>query len=257
MARFTDAMFEDAKRRFEMTISKKLWARDNGAMRLRFDEMVDAHTVKLLADYKADAEAKSVQAQVPSTRHDLALFARTLPVMGYFKEDGRVTDEELALYSRDPLFGRDKGHPYPKSMEMSAVMVYMADSMRAVGYMGFSACRMCGERAGTYDMMTPDYKWRFPEKWQHYITAHGFKPPAEFIHDAMVWTGYDQHEDYVMEGSAAEVQACDSCKARAGEHCCHPGLTDANSFYVSNHAEARTKHPDCPMLKPGTKNIRF
>ena len=37
-------------------------------------------------------------------------------------------------------------------------------------------------------MLTPDHKWMYPQKWEHYIIEHSVKPDNEhFIQDAIVW----------------------------------------------------------------------
>ena len=62
--------------------------------------------------------------------------------------------------------------------------------------MGYASCRLCGGvnprtkkfegLLGTSDMLTPDEKWVFPEKWQHYIIEYGVRPfPEKFIEDAI------------------------------------------------------------------------
>jgi len=71
--------------------------------------------------------------------------------------------------------------------ERSACLLYMDQSTKHLQYRGFAACRICGERLGTADMLTPDGKFTFPQCWQHYITAHEVRPDEEFIQAAMDW----------------------------------------------------------------------
>jgi hypothetical protein len=71
--------------------------------------------------------------------------------------------------------------------QIDACMVYMGAAMKCAAYLGFASCRLCGEMLGTCDMLTPNKKWIFPEKWQHYILLHGVKPDAQFIRDAVSW----------------------------------------------------------------------
>lgn len=44
---------------------------------------------------------------------------------------------------------------------------------------GSSKCRICGESNGSTDITDGVYVW--PSGFAHYITAHGVKPPQNFI----------------------------------------------------------------------------
>jgi len=72
--------------------------------------------------------------------------------------------------------------------EKRAVLEYMAASRRGPGYMGYAQCRLCGVNLGDCDMTTPDGRWEFPEKWEHYILEHGLRPTVDaFIESALAW----------------------------------------------------------------------
>lgn len=46
-------------------------------------------------------------------------------------------------------------------------------------YRGSSPCRFCGERNGSKEYHTNEFRW--PEGYVHYVDEHGVKPPQEFI----------------------------------------------------------------------------
>jgi hypothetical protein len=72
--------------------------------------------------------------------------------------------------------------------EYKAVLAYLDFGMDEKSYKGSAKCRICGAKLGSSDMLTPDMKWRFPEKFQHYITKHDVVPPSEpFIDSAVRW----------------------------------------------------------------------
>jgi hypothetical protein len=55
-------------------------------------------------------------------------------------------------------------------------------------YMGKATCRLCGEKLGSKDYYSPDGKWKFPEKFEHYLVEHDIKPYQQFIDDAKEWS---------------------------------------------------------------------
>lgn len=73
--------------------------------------------------------------------------------------------------------------------EIHACPSYMNHAKACQACMGHANCRLCDRELGCKDMLTPDEKWIFPEKWDHYITVHGVKPDEEFIRDALEWMG--------------------------------------------------------------------
>lgn len=77
--------------------------------------------------------------------------------------------------------------------EVKALVAYMEAGEFCTQYRGSAGCRICGTTLGTVDMVTPDKKWRFPEKWEHYIEAHGVRPPEAFVQDALTW--HQEHQE--------------------------------------------------------------
>lgn len=71
--------------------------------------------------------------------------------------------------------------------EKTACLEYIEASKSFEEYRGFAGCRICGATLGTRDMITPDNKFVFPEKWEHYIIEHGVRPDDEFIRSAISW----------------------------------------------------------------------
>lgn len=76
-----------------------------------------------------------------------------------------------------------------KSDEYLACIKYLQAGRKHRGYKGSAKCRICGVRLGSYDMITPDRKWLFPQEYDHYLTEHKLKPnKIQFIEDAVNWT---------------------------------------------------------------------
>ena len=112
--------------------------------------------------------------------------AETLQSMGYWEEERFLS---VLKPTENP---RAKQEVLEKvslmaTKERDAVLSYMNAGELGIAWMGYAGCRICGEQLGTTCQMTPDKKWRFPEKWQHYIVEHNVKPDEEFIKDAMIW----------------------------------------------------------------------
>lgn len=91
-------------------------------------------------------------------------------------------------------FWKDKIEDCPnldwfQSKEYLACIKYLQAGHKHKGYKGWANCRLCGIRLGTYDMITPDRKWIFPERYDHYLIGHKIKPnKLQFIIDAVNWT---------------------------------------------------------------------
>ena len=114
-------------------------------------------------------------------RHDEA---QDIPMMGYWNtpyEDGPDARCKEVVQHIAPMTNH----------LVDALVAYMDAGDFCTQYRGFAGCRVCGTTLGTMDMVTPDRKWRFPEKWQHYIQAHGVRPPEAFVEDALRW--YEEH----------------------------------------------------------------
>jgi hypothetical protein len=76
------------------------------------------------------------------------------------------------------------------SHEYEAIMTYIEESKIYIAYLGWASCRGCGKELGCCDMITPDKKFIFPEKYEHYISIHQIRPPDDFINMAVQW--YDK-----------------------------------------------------------------
>lgn len=75
--------------------------------------------------------------------------------------------------------------PYPikntfednRLLEMTAN--YLDNGEKINHYLGFSCCRICGERLGTSDCSDGTYVW--PEKLSHYLIKHKVSLPLNFV----------------------------------------------------------------------------
>jgi len=104
----------------------------------------------------------------------LAKLTENAPRMGYFE----THDPAEALVLVAPMTEAEK----------SACISYLKAGGWGVGWMGYAACRICGQCLGTSCNLTPDGKWRYPARWEHYVEVHGCRPPSEkFIRDALAW----------------------------------------------------------------------
>lgn len=63
--------------------------------------------------------------------------------------------------------------------ERERIAHYLDRGEDVAHWMGYSACRICGERLGTVDQSDGVFQW--PAKFSHYLRAHSVRPPAEFI----------------------------------------------------------------------------
>lgn len=108
-------------------------------------------------------------------RHDL--LASILGIAGITGSPEAAREEVLRYVAQM--------HP----MTRAHVLHYMASSRVWERYMGWAECRLCGAHLGSADMITPDGRWVFPEKWEHYIIAHGVAPTdPDFSVDAVAWS---------------------------------------------------------------------
>ncbi|MBE9925061.1 hypothetical protein G8C93_04020 [Cellulosimicrobium cellulans] len=55
---------------------------------------------------------------------------------------------------------------------------YLARGHIARAYMGWSTCRMCGQRNGNLEFTDGTFVW--PEGLRHYVEDHGVRPPDRF-----------------------------------------------------------------------------
>ena len=106
--------------------------------------------------------------------HRLGELAMDLPSMGYFE----TNDAAEALAWVKPM----------TEAERVACVRYLKAGGLGIGWKGIASCRVCGETMGTTCNITPDGRWKYPAKWEHYIEAHDVRPPnEEFITSAIGW----------------------------------------------------------------------
>jgi hypothetical protein len=133
--------------------------------------------------------------------------------MGYWELDPYPAWQHLHKHLGDPLgeVAEHKGkvrqevldHEGPMTdEEREAVLAYMAAATNLVQWRGSAGCRLCPSmkeqgvtnlndhvgHLGSQCLITQDRKWKFPQKWEHYITEHDIRPTkAQFIEDAVAW----------------------------------------------------------------------
>lgn len=115
---------------------------------------------------------------------------KEIPKMGFWTEETVIYDWKIHKHIRNPRIEKEVKSKIGSmtSEEKESVLDYMKNSIRCESYMGDARCRLCDVWLGSKDMITPDCKWVYPEKWEHYITSHSIKPDETFIKDAMIWT---------------------------------------------------------------------
>lgn len=67
--------------------------------------------------------------------------------------------------------------PDPPQDLLDLVGRYLAHGTLAAAYMGFSPCRICGERNGAYEFTDGIYQW--PDGLAHYVLDHNVRLPIE------------------------------------------------------------------------------
>ena len=63
--------------------------------------------------------------------------------------------------------------------ERDDVAYYLSRGLVAVGFMGYSRCRFCGENNGNLELSDGVFIW--PEGLGHYLIEHGVRLPDEFV----------------------------------------------------------------------------
>lgn len=63
--------------------------------------------------------------------------------------------------------------------ERQRVIAHLRRGLLARPYMGFSTCRLCGERNGSAELTDGKFIW--PEGLVHYVEAHGVRLPVRFL----------------------------------------------------------------------------
>lgn len=96
--------------------------------------------------------------------------------VGFWKEGPGGYEEDVKFLRGDLTF-----------KEKEAVLAYIAASTKHAQYKGWASCRECKMRLGDSDMLTPDKKYLFPERYEHYICDHRVLPPEGFRRSAMKW----------------------------------------------------------------------
>lgn len=135
---------------------------------------------------------------------------KEIPGMGYWHLDPhppwmmlrQVKAEDVSHHKRmvrQELFNHQK--PMDAD-EKAVVLAYMAAATVLQTWRGHSYCRLCPTREdlgvtnmndtpgdlGYRCMLTPDGKWKFPEKWEHYIIEHSLRPTKKaFTEGAITW----------------------------------------------------------------------
>lgn len=71
--------------------------------------------------------------------------------------------------------------------EINAVIKYIEMSKGGRRSRGCANCRACNNRLGSCDMETPDERFVFPQRYEHYILVHEVRPPQLFIDAAIEW----------------------------------------------------------------------
>lgn len=96
-----------------------------------------------------------------------------LRVLGLWRSDQRP-DLPDPTDLVDPGWGR---------REKNEVEWYLASGSRGRTYMGYSACRICGQETGSGEYTDGTYVW--PEGLLHYVVSHDVRLPAEFVGHAL------------------------------------------------------------------------
>ena len=95
--------------------------------------------------------------------------------------------KKLGFWTEYPNSWFNPGWKDKEKIEIRACLKYIEDSKITSSYMGWANCRVCGIELGSSDMVTPDDKWIFPEKYEHYLIEHHVQPIEEFILDAVAY----------------------------------------------------------------------
>lgn len=69
-----------------------------------------------------------------------------------------------------------------KHTDTAEICSYLSKGVKVIAWMGYSGCRICGERLGSYCLSDGVYVW--PQKFEHYVSEHNVHLPEEFIEHA-------------------------------------------------------------------------
>jgi hypothetical protein len=88
-------------------------------------------------------------------------------------------------------------------VERDLVLSHLRRGFVARAYMGLSPCRLCDERVGSLELSDGEFIW--PEGLDHYVEAHGLRPPRGFITHVLEWT--DSLEEAAVDSTWWQSQA--------------------------------------------------
>ena len=66
-----------------------------------------------------------------------------------------------------------------KYTDSKKICSYLSKGVKAIAWMGYSGCRICGITLGSHCLTDGTYLW--PEKLEHYVGEHKVRLPEEFI----------------------------------------------------------------------------
>jgi hypothetical protein len=110
-------------------------------------------------------------------------------LIGYWKSDFR--DTKARKEEAEKLIDKE----WAKTFRAKYIIRYMQAGYKTTHYMGYANNALWDKSQayelqclGTNDMMSPDGKYQYPEKWWIYVEQYGVKPDDEqFIKDATMW----------------------------------------------------------------------
>jgi hypothetical protein len=109
---------------------------------------------------------------------------------GYPGKDKLIKNAKLVAFWAD---GQDVSKlivpGWNETDEAKKVLRYIENSHKIESYRGEATDRIDKTtELGNSDMLTPDFKWIFPEKHEHYINKYSVRiDNEEFIKDALIW----------------------------------------------------------------------
>ena len=108
-------------------------------------------------------------------RRRRARFGPPLVLLGYWSAD----DEERSSLPN----AAERVDPAWDPVERRKVVEYLRAGSYAIGYMGWSDCRLCARHNGSQEFTDGVYLW--PEGLAHYVEDHDVRLPASFVAHAI------------------------------------------------------------------------